>query len=105
MATLLGAIAWGAFGPLAQLVVQEGLFWERLVRYGLGVTSALATGDTVNIAARLEANGLAHEIQVSDDANRCLCDRYRFSDGHVIDLKGVGPTPARFLIDRNGSRV
>ena len=61
-------------------------------------------GDTVNTAARLEANGVMDEIQVSDRAYRRLRDRYRFSDGHVIDLKGMGPTPARFLIDRNGSR-
>jgi adenylate cyclase len=61
-------------------------------------------GNTVNTAARLEANGLPDEIQVSDRAYRRLRDRYRFSDGHVIDLKGMGPTPARFLIERHGSK-
>jgi len=69
-----------------------------------GISGSRPREDTANIAARLEANGLTDEIQVSDNAYRRLRDRYRFSDGHVIDLKGVGPTPARFLIERNGSR-
>jgi class 3 adenylate cyclase len=60
-------------------------------------------GDTVNTAARLEANGTPDQIQVSDGAYRRLQDRFRFSDGHTVDLKGKGPTPARFLIERNGS--
>jgi class 3 adenylate cyclase len=59
-------------------------------------------GDTVNTAARLESHGAIDEIQVSDDVYRRLRDRYRFTDGHVVNLKGKGPTPARFLIGRNG---
>ena len=61
-------------------------------------------GDTVNTASRLEANGTPDQIQVSDGAYRRLRDRYRFSESHTLDLKGKGPTPARFLIERNGSR-
>jgi class 3 adenylate cyclase len=61
-------------------------------------------GDTVNTASRLEANGTPDQIQVSDRAYRRLRDRYRFSESHTLDLKGKGPTPARFLIERNGSR-
>jgi class 3 adenylate cyclase len=61
-------------------------------------------GDTVNTASRLEANGTPDQIQVSDGAYRRLQDRYRFSESHTLDLKGKGPTPARFLIERNGSR-
>jgi len=60
-------------------------------------------GATVNTAARMEANGVPDEIQVSDGAYRRLQGRYRFSAAHVVDLKGMGPTPARFLIARNGS--
>ena len=60
-------------------------------------------GDTVNTAARLEANGTPDQIQVSEGAYRRLQDHYRFSESSILDLKGKGPTPARFLIERNGS--
>jgi class 3 adenylate cyclase len=60
-------------------------------------------GDTVNTAARLEANGTPDQIQVSEGAYRRLQDLYRFSESSILDLKGKGPTPARFLIERNGS--
>ena len=32
-------------------------------------------------------------------------DLYRFSDGHVVYLKGEGPTPARFLLGRSGKAL
>jgi class 3 adenylate cyclase len=41
IATVLGAVTWAAFGPLAQLVVQEGLARDALIRYGLGVPTGL----------------------------------------------------------------
>ena len=60
-------------------------------------------GDTVNTAARLESNGIPGEIQVSEEIFRQLGDRYRFSDVHVVNLKGKGPTAAWFLLGKNGS--
>jgi class 3 adenylate cyclase len=60
-------------------------------------------GDTVNTAARMESNGIPDEIQVSEGIYQRLGDRYRFSEVHVVNLKGKGPTAARFLIGRNGS--
>jgi adenylate cyclase len=60
-------------------------------------------GDNVNTAARLESNGISNEIQVSESVYRRLGDRYLFSDVHVVNLKGKGPTAARFLLGRNGS--
>ncbi|HET9671879.1 MAG TPA: adenylate/guanylate cyclase domain-containing protein, partial [Actinomycetota bacterium] len=42
IATVLGAITWAAFGPLARLVVDdEGLVRDSIIRYGLGIPSAL----------------------------------------------------------------
>ena len=41
IATVLGALTWAAFGPLAQLVVEEGFFRDAVIRYGLGVPSGL----------------------------------------------------------------
>jgi class 3 adenylate cyclase len=60
-------------------------------------------GDTVNTAARMESNGIPDEIQVSDAVFQRLEERFRFSDVHIVNLKGKGPTPARFLLGRNGT--
>jgi class 3 adenylate cyclase len=60
-------------------------------------------GDTVNTAARMESNGIPDEIQVSEAVYRRLGDRYLFSDVHVVNLKGKGPTAARFLLGKNGT--
>ena len=57
-------------------------------------------GDTVNTASRLESHGSPGRIQVTDAVYECLRDRYDFTDMHVVDLKGKGPTPARFLLGR-----
>lgn len=60
-------------------------------------------GDTVNTAARMESNGVPDEIQVSETIYRRLGDRYVFSDVHIVNLKGKGPTAARFLLGKNGT--
>jgi class 3 adenylate cyclase len=60
-------------------------------------------GDTVNTAARMESNGIPNEIQVSDTVHERLGGLFRFSEPHIVNLKGKGPTPARFLLGRNGS--
>jgi class 3 adenylate cyclase len=60
-------------------------------------------GDTVNTAARMESNGTPGEIQVSDAVHERLGERFLFSEAHIVNLKGKGPTPARFLIGRNGT--
>ena len=60
-------------------------------------------GDTVNTAARMESNGIPDEIQVSEAIYQRLGDRFLFSDVHVVNLKGKGPTAARFLLGKNGS--
>ena len=60
-------------------------------------------GDTVNTAARLESNGVPSEIQVSEAVHERLNGRFLFSDVHIVNLKGKGPTPARFLLGPNGT--
>jgi len=57
-------------------------------------------GDTVNLASRLEANGEPGRILVSEAVAKRLADRYEFGPERVVDLKGKGPTPARFLVAR-----
>lgn len=61
-------------------------------------------GDTVNMAARMESNGIPSEIQVSEAVHDRLNDRFRFSEVHIVNLKGKGPTPARFLLGPTGTR-
>jgi class 3 adenylate cyclase len=57
-------------------------------------------GDTVNLASRLEANGEPGRILVSEAVAERLADRYEFGPQRVVDLKGKGPTAARFLMGR-----
>jgi adenylate cyclase len=57
-------------------------------------------GDTVNLANRLEAHGEPGKILVADATAQRLSDRYRFGPVWMINLKGKGPTPARFLLGR-----
>lgn len=57
-------------------------------------------GDTVNLASRLEENGEPGRILVSESMAERLADRYEFGPSLLLDLKGKGPTPVRFLLAR-----
>jgi class 3 adenylate cyclase len=59
-------------------------------------------GDTVNLASRLESHGTPGRILVSEATATLLHGDYLLSETQVIDLKGRGPTPARFLLGRGG---
>jgi adenylate cyclase len=61
-------------------------------------------GDTVNVASRLEANGLPDRIQVSEVTRRILADRYNFEPRGAITLKGRGQTEAFLLIPPDSDR-
>jgi class 3 adenylate cyclase len=58
-------------------------------------------GDTVNLASRLESHGSPGRILVSEATAALLGGGYLLSETQVIDLKGRGPTPARFLLGRS----
>lgn len=101
---------------LAILEAVEGLSWPSgdAVRVRIGVASGPAVagvigqqkfaydlwGDTVNLASRLESNGEPGRILVSEGVVERLGDRFAFGPPRVFDLKGKGPTPARFLTGR-----
>lgn len=57
-------------------------------------------GDTVNLASRLESQGEAGRILVSEGVADRLRGRFRFGPFHLVDLKGKGPTAACFLLGR-----
>ena len=57
-------------------------------------------GDTVNLASRLETNGHPGRILASESVVTHLQGRYEVGPPMVLDLKGKGPTPARWLVRR-----
>lgn len=57
-------------------------------------------GDSVNVAARMEATGSAGRIQVSQDVYERLRDEFVLEARGEIDVKGKGPMPAWFLLAR-----
>jgi class 3 adenylate cyclase len=83
-----------------------------MVRVGLAAGPAVAGvigqrkfaydlwGDTVNLAARLEAGGEPGRILVSERMAELLEDRFDLGPPRVMDIKGKGPTPVRFLLGR-----
>jgi adenylate cyclase len=59
-------------------------------------------GDTVNTASRMESNGVAGCIQVTDRAYRRLRDRYRFERRGPVEIKGKGELVTWFLVGPAG---
>ncbi len=53
---------------------------------------------TVNLASRLESNGKAGQIHVSQEVYRALKDKYRFVAAPVQNLKGVGKLRSWFFV-------
>ena len=58
-------------------------------------------GDTVNIASRMESNGLAGSIQVSEECYQRLRSTYVFEDRGIIQVKGKGEMRTYFLKGRS----
>jgi class 3 adenylate cyclase len=57
-------------------------------------------GDTVNLASRLQSHGQPGRILASESVVAHLNTRYEFGPPLVVELKGKGPTQARFLLSR-----
>jgi class 3 adenylate cyclase len=57
-------------------------------------------GDTVNLASRLEENGEPGRILISESMAERLADRYEMGSPLVLDIKGKGLTPVRYLLTR-----
>jgi class 3 adenylate cyclase len=60
-------------------------------------------GDTVNLASRLESHGHPGRILASEAVVEHLEGAFEFGPPMVVDLKGKGPTPARFLLGADRS--
>ncbi|MEG4085485.1 adenylate/guanylate cyclase domain-containing protein [Microcoleus sp. POL10_C6] len=57
-------------------------------------------GDTVNVAARMEATGFAGSIQVTDVTYELLKDKYLFERRGVIPVKGKGDMMTYWLLQK-----
>ncbi len=58
-------------------------------------------GDTVNVAHRMESNGIPGEIQVTDAVYERLKDKFSFKLRGAIEIKGKGEMMAYFLVGRS----
>ena len=57
-------------------------------------------GETVNLASRMESLGVPGRIQVTHAVMASLEGACRFEPRGLIDVKGVGPMPTWFLLER-----
>ncbi|MFA7399256.1 MAG: adenylate/guanylate cyclase domain-containing protein [Sideroxydans sp.] len=62
-------------------------------------------GDTVNLASRMESNGIPDHIQVSTSTWERLRDRYDFDDRGDIEVKGIGKVKAYLLKNKKPTLV
>ncbi len=58
-------------------------------------------GDTVNVAQRMESNGIPGEIQVTAAVYERLKDKFSFKLRGAIEIKGKGEMMAYFLVGRS----
>ncbi len=55
-------------------------------------------GDTVNMASRMEQNGVPGKIQVTEATYQLLKDKYQFEKRGAIEIKSNGKVTTYFLI-------
>jgi len=82
--------------------IRIGLHGGPVVAGVIGVTKFAydVWGDTVNVAARLEASSEPNRIHVSGTLASQLEDRYRLAPRGLLELKGKGPVETCFLLGR-----
>lgn len=57
-------------------------------------------GDTVNMASRMESQGIAGRIQVTRATYECLKKEYFFEERGIVQVKGKGEMPTYFLVGK-----
>jgi len=60
-------------------------------------------GDTVNVASRMESQGIPGSIQVTETTYQCLKDQYNFRQRGKVEIKGKGQMTTYFLLGRAAS--
>jgi class 3 adenylate cyclase len=81
----------GAFGG-RQLNLRVGISSGPVVAGLIGQKRAIFDlwGDTVNLASRMESQGIEGRIQVTDATKKLLEPEFRFEERGAIDVKGYG---------------
>ena len=109
------AVAETALLMVEQVEASAGLGADWRVRIGLHAGPAVAGvigttkfaydvwGDTVNVAARLEAASDPNRIHVSGALAAQLQDGYRMAPHDAVELKGKGLVETSFLLGRRGA--
>jgi len=60
-------------------------------------------GDTVNIASRMESQGVAGRVQMADATRRRLGEQFEMEKRGIIDVKDIGEMHTWFLTGRNSA--
>jgi len=60
-------------------------------------------GDTVNMASRMESQGVPGRVQVTHTVYERLRETFDFEARGLVDIKGKGPTPTYFLVGRSSA--
>lgn len=92
--------------------LSEAVGEEIAIRIGIHVGPAVAGvigtqklfydvwGDTVNTASRMESQGNAGRIQVTEQAKAAIGSDFRFEPRGVVDIKGKGPLTLYYLVGK-----
>jgi class 3 adenylate cyclase len=62
-------------------------------------------GDAVNVASRMESNGIAGRIQVTEEVRSRIGDRFAVEERGEISVKGKGTVRAYLIADPAGQRA
>jgi adenylate cyclase len=92
----------GTSGDGPELRIRIGLHAGPAVAGVIGTTKFAydVWGDTVNVAARLEAASEPNRIHISGTMAVLLEDRFQLSPRGTVDLKGKGPVETCYLLGR-----